>query len=42
MPAPLDRDQLTALVEPSWRRLFNFVFRLTLDRERTERYLVDI
>lgn len=42
MSSPLDRDQLTALVEPSCRRLYNFVFRLTLDRERAERYLGDI
>lgn len=38
----LDRDRLQALVEPHWRRLYNFVFRLTLDRDRTERYLADI
>lgn len=38
----LDRDRLQALVEPHWRRLFNFVFRLTLDRDRAERYLADI
>jgi DNA-directed RNA polymerase specialized sigma24 family protein len=38
----LDRDRLMALVEPHWRRLYNFVFRLTLDRDRTERYLFDI
>jgi RNA polymerase sigma-70 factor (ECF subfamily) len=42
MVAKLDRARLTALVEPHWRRLFNFVFRLTLDRERAERYLADI
>jgi len=42
MAAKLDRDQLTALVEPHWRRLYNFVFRLTLDRERAERYLADV
>jgi RNA polymerase sigma-70 factor (ECF subfamily) len=30
------------LVEPHWRRLYNFVFRLTLDRDRAERYLKDI
>ncbi|MCW5805020.1 MAG: RNA polymerase sigma factor [Deltaproteobacteria bacterium] len=40
--AKLDRDATTALVEPHWRRLYNFVFRLTLDRERAERYLADI
>jgi len=42
MAPKLDRDQLTALVEPHWRRLYNFVFRLTLDRERAERYLADV
>jgi len=42
MGGMLDRDQLTALVEPHWRRLYNFVFRLTLDRERAERYLADL
>src|SRR5436189_208690 len=34
MVAKLDRDRLTALVEPHWRQLYNFVFRLTLDRDR--------
>ena len=38
----LDRDRALALVEPLWRRVYNFVFRLTLDRERAERYLSDI
>jgi RNA polymerase sigma-70 factor (ECF subfamily) len=38
----LDRTRATALVEPHWRRLYNFVFRLTLDRARAERYLTDI
>jgi RNA polymerase sigma-70 factor (ECF subfamily) len=42
MTAKLDRDRLSALVEPHWRRLYNFVFRLTLDRDRAERYLADI
>ena len=42
MGAKLDRDQLTALVEPHWRRLYNFVFRLTLDHARAERYLADV
>jgi DNA-directed RNA polymerase specialized sigma24 family protein len=42
MPAKMDRDQARGLVEPYWRRLYNFVFRLTLDRDRAERYLVDI
>src|SRR3954467_13643468 len=42
MGTKVDRDQLRSLVEPHWRRLYNFVFRLTLDRERAERYLADI
>jgi len=42
MGTMVDRDQLRLLVEPHWRRLYNFVFRLTLDRDRAERYLVDI
>ena len=42
MSAKLDPDQARGLVEPHWRRLYNFVFRLTLDRDRAERYLVDI
>ena len=40
--ATLDRNQATALVEPHWRRIYNFVFRLTLDRDRAERYIADI
>lgn len=35
-------ERLRSLVEPHWRRLYNFVFRLTLDRDRAERYLADI
>ncbi len=42
MGAKRGRDELRGLVEPHWRRLYNFVFRLTLDRDRAERYLVDI
>lgn len=42
MAAKLDREQLGKLVEPHWRRLYNFVFRLTLDRDRAERYLTDV
>jgi DNA-directed RNA polymerase specialized sigma24 family protein len=42
MEAKLDRDRLHALVDPHWRRLYNFVFRLTLDRERAERYVADV
>lgn len=42
MVAKLDRDALQALVEPHWRRLYNFVFRLTLDRDRAARYLTDV
>jgi DNA-directed RNA polymerase specialized sigma24 family protein len=38
----LDMDQLRAFVEPHWRRLYNFLFRLTLDRDRAERYLADL
>jgi RNA polymerase sigma-70 factor (ECF subfamily) len=36
------RDQMRPLVEPHWRRLYNFVFRLTLDRARAERYLGEL
>jgi DNA-directed RNA polymerase specialized sigma24 family protein len=42
MVAKLERDRLQQLVDPHWRRLYNFVFRLTLDRDRAERYLTDI
>jgi DNA-directed RNA polymerase specialized sigma24 family protein len=42
MAGKLDRDRLRGLVEPHWRRLYNFVFRLTLDRDRAERYLGEI
>jgi DNA-directed RNA polymerase specialized sigma24 family protein len=42
MPGKLDRDQARGLAEPHWRQLYNFVFRLTLDRDRAERYLADI
>ena len=42
MVAKLEREQLRGLVEPHWRRLYNFMFRLTLDRDRAERYLVDV
>ena len=35
-------EQLRALVERHSRRLYNFVFRLTLDRERALRYLGDV
>ncbi len=42
MAAKPDRNRLRGLVEPHWRRLYNFVFRLTLDRDRAERYLADI
>jgi len=38
----VNRERVQALVEPYWRRLYNFVFRLTLDRARAERYLADI
>src|SRR5215813_12487975 len=42
MGTKVDREQLRSLVEPHWRRLYNFVFRLTLDRDRAERYLLDV
>src|SRR3954467_8448461 len=42
MGTKVDRDQLRSLVEPHWRRLYNFVYRLTLDRDRAERYLIDV
>ncbi len=42
MVAKLDRECVRGLVEPNWRRLYNFVFRLTLDPGRAERYLADI
>ena len=42
MRVKLDRDQARGLVEPHWRKLYNFVFRLTLDRDRAERYLLDV
>lgn len=35
-------EQIRSLIAPHWRRLYNFVFRLTLDRERAERYLSDV
>jgi RNA polymerase sigma-70 factor (ECF subfamily) len=38
----VEPEQLRALVEPHWRRLYNFMFRLTLDRDRAERYLTDL
>lgn len=40
--AKLDPERVQAIVEPHWRRLYNFVFRLTLDRDRAERYLTDV
>ncbi len=42
MAVKLERDRARGLVEPHWRRLYNFVFRLTLDRDRAERYIADI
>jgi RNA polymerase sigma-70 factor (ECF subfamily) len=42
MAERLDKDGMRGLIEPHWRRLYNFVFRLTLDRERAERYIADI
>ena len=40
--AKLSPERVQAIVEPHWRRLYNFVFRLTLDRDRAERYLTDV
>jgi DNA-directed RNA polymerase specialized sigma24 family protein len=37
-----DRESVRGLVEPHCRRLYNFIFRLTLDRDRAERYLADV
>src|SRR3569623_463770 len=42
MAAKLDRERVRGLVEPHWRRVYNFQFRLTLDRDRAERYLADV
>jgi len=42
MASKVDKDRLRGLIEPHWRRLYNFVFRLTLDRERAERYMAEI
>jgi RNA polymerase sigma-70 factor (ECF subfamily) len=42
MAVKLDRGTARGLVEPHWKRVYNFVFRLTLDRERAERYVQDI
>lgn len=42
MVAKLERDRAKALVEPHWHRLYNFMFRVTLDRDRAERYLKDL
>ncbi len=36
------REEMQGLVEPHWRRLYNFVFRVTLDRDRAERYVKDL
>ena len=40
--AKLDSERARGLVEPHWKRLYNFVFRLTLDRDRASRYLADV
>ena len=42
MAAKPDRERVRGLVEPHWRRVYNFMFRLTLDRDRAERYLSDV
>jgi RNA polymerase sigma-70 factor (ECF subfamily) len=36
------RERLRALIEQTWRRAYNFVFRMTLDHDRAGRYLEDI
>jgi RNA polymerase sigma-70 factor (ECF subfamily) len=38
----LDRDRARALVERHWRRLYNFLFRVTFDKDRASRYLADV
>src|SRR5262245_46905244 len=40
--AKLEREQLRGIGEPHWRRVYNFMVRLTLDRDRAERYLADV
>lgn len=40
--AEVDRDGVAALVVPHWRRLFNYLYRVTLDPGRAERYLADV
>src|SRR4029077_5315772 len=42
MVAKLERDRLRGLIEPHWRRLYNFVFRLPLDRDRGALYIADV
>jgi DNA-directed RNA polymerase specialized sigma24 family protein len=42
MGAKLEQDQVQSLVDPHWRRLYNFVFRLTLDTDRAQRYVCDV
>src|SRR4051794_18664658 len=37
----LGAERVRVIVEPNWRRIYNFMFRLTLDRDRAERYLMD-
>jgi DNA-directed RNA polymerase specialized sigma24 family protein len=38
----LEREWMIAIVETHWRRIFNFVFRITLDRDRAGRYCEDV
>ena len=42
MGGKLDRERARTLVEPHWRRVYNFVFRLSLDHERAERYVAEV
>jgi DNA-directed RNA polymerase specialized sigma24 family protein len=38
----LDWEWMRAIVDTHWRRIYNYVFRVTLDRGRAERYTEDI
>ena len=37
-----DRQRLRTMVERTWRSTYNFVFRMTLDRDRAARYVEDV
>jgi RNA polymerase sigma-70 factor (ECF subfamily) len=41
-PSSVVPERMRMLIEPNWRRLYNFLYRLTLDRDRAERYLGDV